>query len=512
MSERFDVRRRLETPAGIRYGAVDSRTGRAARLQRIPDDGADYVVDDAAFAYAAARLPAVDHPNLVPVLELGDDPDGAYAAFAYAEGETLSEWLAVRGPLNVKDTLSVATDCLLGLAALDLAGLRHGDPHPHRILVKRSEHQRLDARLAEVGVALLSHPSEPVPPGEAIPWRHMAFLAPEVIRHEPADVRADLHTLGCTLYLCLTGAVPFDGENEHAIAQARLTAEPVPLLQRRRDVPPKIAEWVMALIAPAPDARPASAALALHSLEAALGRNTVSQRLYAVPAPPARPIAPVAPAVLAAVPGVGMRPYLLTALCAVVLGVGGMWAWESYHSPRGMTRPSSRPAAPPAAIARPVPPVPPPPVPKNVQGRFVRIELPPKKVLTLAEVQVFSGGRNVAPQGRATQSSTASGGDAPRAVDGRTDGKYNAGTSTHTSGADPQTWWELDLRFERTLDAVTVWTRTDENGKYAARLAGFQVVVLDAARRETFRSPANPAPRESARIELIPGSAAPVPR
>ena len=495
MSERFDVRRRLETPMGIRYGAVDSQTGRAARLQRIPDDGADYVVDDAAFACYAARLPALDHPNLVPMLELGNDPDGAYAAFAYAEGETLTEWLAARGPLNVKDTLSVAADCLLGLAALDLAGLRHGDPHPHRILVKRSEHQRLDARLAEVGVAMLSHPSEPVPPGTAIPWRGMAFVAPEVIRHEPADARADLHTLGCTLYLCLTGAQPFDGENEHAIAQARLTAGPVPLLQRRRDVPPKTAEWIMALLAPNREERPASAALALQSLEVALGKNNVSQRLRAVAAPPPRlPAATPLASVASALPRrSGVRWIFFMALGAAMLGAGGMWLWNIAGA---RSAPAARP--------RPTPP----PVPKNVPGRFVRIELPRGQPLTLAEVQIFSGGKNIALQGRARQSSTTAGGDAQHAVDGRTDGHYAAGTSTHTTGADAQTWWEVDLQSEQPLDAVTVWTRTDENKKYAERLAGFQVVVLDTARRETFRSPPNPAPGESARIELTPASGA----
>ena len=196
MSERFDVRRRLETPAGIRYGAVDTQLGCAARLQRIPEDGSDYVVDAAAFADAATRLPALDHPNLVPVLELGYDDDGAYAACAYAEGETLTVWITVHGRLSVKDSLSVATDCLLGLAALEAAGLRHGDPHPHRIIVKRSAEQRLEARLAEVGLILLAHPEEPGPPGTAILWRDMGFAAPEVIAQQTSDMRADLPTNG----------------------------------------------------------------------------------------------------------------------------------------------------------------------------------------------------------------------------------------------------------------------------------------------------------------------------
>ena len=355
---------------------------------------------------------------------------------------------------------------------------------------------------------MLSHPSEPVPPGTAIPWRGMAFVAPEVIRHEPADARADLHTLGCTLYLCLTGAQAFDGENEHALAQARLTAGPVPLLQRRRDVPPKTAEWIMALLAPNPEDRPASAALALQSLEAALGRNTVSQRLCAVPAPPPRTLPAPLPLPVVSAPPVrtGRIAIVILVIIAGALCGWGLWLWQSGELEFDKVFARGRATPPPVAA---VPPRPlPPPAPKNVAGRFVRIELPRGKPLTLAEVQIFSGGKNIAMQGRATQSSTTSGGDAQRAVDGRTDGKYNAGTSTHTSGADAQTWWEVDLQSEQPLDAVTVWTRTDENKKYAERLAGFQVVVLDAARRETFRSPANPAPSESVRIELIPASAA----
>ena len=500
MSERFDVRRRMETPAGIRYGAVDTRTGRAARLQRIPDDGADYVVDASAFANASVRLPALDHPNLVPVLELGHDADGAYAAHAYAEGETLTEHLAARGPLNVKDTLSVAQDCLFGLAALDLAGLRHGDPHPHRILVKRNEHQRLDARLSEVGIALLARPAEPVAAGAAIPWRQMAFVAPEVIAQQSADARADLHTLGCTLYFCLTGVVPFEGENEDAVAQAHLTAGPVPLLQRRRDVPPRTAEWLMALLATRPDERPASAALALQALETALGRNAESQRLHAVAPPPAWPVAAVVPAPVAAVvpaaavlpPRRGPRALVLGGLAVIALGSGAAWAWHGAGP--DFQWPWSR-ARPPVVAALP-------PAPKSVQGRFVRIEIPRGQPLSLAEVQVFSGEKNLALQGRATQSSTSAGGDAQRAIDGKTAGHYAANTTTHTTGKDAQTWWEVDLQREQPLDAVTVWNRLESNPSYTERLAGFIVIVLDTARRETFRSPPLPAPRESVRIEL----------
>src|SRR6185295_678952 len=69
---------------------------------------------------------------------------------------------------------------------------------------------------------------------------------------------------------------------------------------------------------------------------------------------------------------------------------------------------------------------------RKTAGRYVRIELPRRGTLTLAEVQVFSDGRNIAPQGKARQSSTSNDGEASRAIDGKTDGAFASGGQTHT--------------------------------------------------------------------------------
>src|SRR5439155_27016644 len=69
---------------------------------------------------------------------------------------------------------------------------------------------------------------------------------------------------------------------------------------------------------------------------------------------------------------------------------------------------------------------------KGTQGRFVRVELPGKGTLTLAEVEVFSGGENVARRGRASQKNTAHGGDASKAIDGNKSGTFGDGGQTHT--------------------------------------------------------------------------------
>src|SRR5207247_3577595 len=133
-------------------------------------------------------------------------------------------------------------------------------------------------------------------------------------------------------------------------------------------------------------------------------------------------------------------------------------------------------------------------------GRYVRVELPRRGTLTLAEVQVFSDGRNIAPQGHAKQSSTANGGQAARAIDARTDGSYSNGTQTHTRENEDQPWWELDLGSERPIESIVVWNRTDSD--LGQRLDNFSLTVLDARRHEVFKKTGNPAPAPSARIVI----------
>ncbi len=141
----------------------------------------------------------------------------------------------------------------------------------------------------------------------------------------------------------------------------------------------------------------------------------------------------------------------------------------------------------------------------SVKGRYVRIELPGKqRTLTLAEVQVFSEGTNVALKGKASQSSTGSTGVASRAIDGKTDGAYSANTSTHTMEGTDDPWWEVDLGREAAIEKIVVWNRTD--GALGGRLANFTVRILDADKKTVFQSLKNPVPKENAEFKIGPGS------
>ncbi len=137
---------------------------------------------------------------------------------------------------------------------------------------------------------------------------------------------------------------------------------------------------------------------------------------------------------------------------------------------------------------------------KGTYGRYVRIELPGRRrTLTLAEVEVMSDGRNVARQGKATQSATGHGGEAQRAIDGNKNPSYGGGGQTHTPEDRPDPWWEVDLGGEFPIDAVAVYNRNE--GDLGNRLDGFTLRVLDRNRGMVFRQEKVPAPKE--KVELV---------
>ena len=131
-------------------------------------------------------------------------------------------------------------------------------------------------------------------------------------------------------------------------------------------------------------------------------------------------------------------------------------------------------------------------------ARFIRVELPGKgRVLSFAEVEVLSGGRNVAPSGVPTQSSVAGEAGPARAIDERKDGAPAAGSLVQTeTGDDP--WWELDLGAEFPVERVVLWARLGEE----ATPGGLRVTLLDAARKSVHEATLRDAPRPSLTVDL----------
>ncbi|SFJ58012.1 DUF1553 domain-containing protein [Planctomicrobium piriforme] len=129
-------------------------------------------------------------------------------------------------------------------------------------------------------------------------------------------------------------------------------------------------------------------------------------------------------------------------------------------------------------------------------GRFVRIEIPGKeKILSLAEVEVRQGESNIAPEGTATQSTTAFEGPPELAIDGNTDGNYYPTMSTTHTAISNDPWWELDLKTSQAVDSIRIWNRTD--GGTGERLKNFRIQLLDENRKPLWQQTVAAAPDPS---------------
>ncbi|MEM7012897.1 MAG: PVC-type heme-binding CxxCH protein, partial [Verrucomicrobiota bacterium] len=132
-------------------------------------------------------------------------------------------------------------------------------------------------------------------------------------------------------------------------------------------------------------------------------------------------------------------------------------------------------------------------------GQFVRIEIPKGTELTLAEVEIIAGGKNVAKEGKPTQSSTTHNGAASRAIDGNKNPSYGGNGQTHT-GKDNPSWWEIDLGNEHKIEKVQIWNRGE--GNLMMRLDNFTITVLDTLKEPVFRREKNRAPNGSIVFDL----------
>ncbi|MEO8448848.1 MAG: serine/threonine-protein kinase [Gemmatimonadota bacterium] len=201
----------------------------------------------------AAKL---QHPNILPLIDSGRTDDGlVYYTMPKSRGETLRTRLA-RGPLPMLEAVGYAREIAEALAHAHAAGFVHRDVKPENILLNEGH-----AMLADFGLARRIDGSSAGTPSsrDGIAAGTLAYASPEQLSaDETADGRADLFSLGATLYEMLTGVVPFQGPTP--VAQlAQRYAGPVKPSVRRPDLPAALDAIVTDALAPEPADRIASA-------------------------------------------------------------------------------------------------------------------------------------------------------------------------------------------------------------------------------------------------------------
>ena len=133
---------------------------------------------------------------------------------------------------------------------------------------------------------------------------------------------------------------------------------------------------------------------------------------------------------------------------------------------------------------------------EGVMGQYVRVEIPGTATLNLAEIEVFSGGTNIAPLSKAEAKDSAWGTSAARINDGNTSGNWNEKGIYHSKDNTDTPWVQIDLGSERPIQSIKVWNRTDR-GDYSRRLSNYSVLVFSRHQSVVWRVDEQPTPADA---------------
>lgn len=229
---------------GVVYKARDTRLDREVAVKVLVDGLAADAEAVRRFEQEARAASSLNHPNIVTVFDAGTDGQTAYIVTELLEGMTLRDRLA-RGALAVDAALDFAIQIAAGLAAAHRAGIVHRDVKPQNIFVTRTG----VVKLLDFGVARLEKAANADPAdetrglvgnmGEGGVVGTPAYMAPEQIRRQPADSRADIFAFGCVLHGMLSGVGPFERETP-ADAMAAVLADAPPDRLPHLQLPPSL--------------------------------------------------------------------------------------------------------------------------------------------------------------------------------------------------------------------------------------------------------------------------------
>ncbi len=226
------------------------------------------------FVREARALAELQHPSIVRYVAHGSTPRAElYLAMEWLEGEDLAQRLA-RGPLTIDDSVELARRVVAALGHAHARGLVHCDLSPANLFLVDGKMERV--KVLDFGLVRLKRALSHEIGSDAGPAGTLGYMAPEQARGSAElDARADLFSLGCVLFECLTGKPPFWAEHYLAVLAKIVVAEVPRVSELRQGVPASLDALVMQLLAKDRAERPASCDLVLESL-ASLERSRPS--------------------------------------------------------------------------------------------------------------------------------------------------------------------------------------------------------------------------------------------
>lgn len=228
------------------YRATDLQRGQECAVKLLTPTAARSVKVRRRFLTEVSTMKALDHENVVRVLDVGQDDEHIYFVMELARGGSIADYLREHGPLGPREALALMFQVLQGLDYAHTAGVVHRDIKPHNMLLREIPDpvsdpdaeltsQRQVVKLTDFGIAkhmVMGGANRITGTGDTLGT--LAYMAPEQ-RIDPrhAHVQSDIYGVGATLYILTTGRRPFDIAMESArpAALARLTGGLRPLVE-----------------------------------------------------------------------------------------------------------------------------------------------------------------------------------------------------------------------------------------------------------------------------------------
>ncbi len=250
------VRYRIESMLGqggmgAVFAAVNQATGRAVAIKWMLPGAARSKESLARFLSEARATAKIEHPNVIQILDVGQDGDAPFLVMERLRGRSLAERLE-RGRLSPEETLSVLIPALRGIAEAHSEGIIHRDLKPDNIfLCEGKDGSPRPPKVLDFGISKLYDQEG----GTSLTQTGIAmgtpqYMSPEQLNAPPdADARFDVYAMGVVLYECLTGRPPYNAEGLFELVQQIASGNPTPIRLLAPEVPPDLEAIVMRAMA-----------------------------------------------------------------------------------------------------------------------------------------------------------------------------------------------------------------------------------------------------------------------
>lgn len=262
--------------AGVIYKAKQKPLGRPVAIKMIHS----HLVNVTAlkrFLQEAKTISTMHHPNIISVHDFGVSEDNQpYMVMDYVEGTTLSDYIKKEGALEPEFAVNLAMQICDGLSHAHSHSVLHRDLKPNNVMLVPLAAGEYHLRVLDFGLAKLFAEDEQADhltkTGETVGTP--AYMAPEQVMGKKLSPRSDIYSLGCLLYHCLTGFVPFGGATKMETMLKQLNDQPPPFSEYDIDVSERLEELVMQILSKDPAGRPESMSQVKERLKALMSYHS----------------------------------------------------------------------------------------------------------------------------------------------------------------------------------------------------------------------------------------------